>query len=226
MCSVSMGAKFAPMADLKVNEIFYSIQGESTLAGSPCVFVRLTECNLRCTWCDTAYAFHEGTHMSFAKIHEEIAQYNTNLVEITGGEPLMQADTIDLMESLLHKNYRVMLETGGSLPVSSVPKDVIKIVDFKAPGSGMEKKNLWSILDELEPHDEIKFVLTDRTDYDWAKLQVTNRNLAENNTVLFSPVHGQLENQALAKWILDDHLPVRQQVQIHKIIWDIERRGV
>ena len=211
---------------LKVNEIFHSIQGESSHAGRPCVFVRLTGCNLRCTYCDTEYAFYEGEDMAEDEILERVAAFKTPLVEVTGGEPLMQAEVIPLMERLLADGYQVMLETGGSLPVSEVPAEVLKIVDFKTPSSGMEKHNLWSILDDLSAHDEIKFVIGDRVDFDWAVARVGQRHLAERHTVLFSPTFGDLDPEELAGWILAAALPVRLQLQLHKIIWDPSLRGV
>lgn len=214
---------------LKVNEIFYSIQGESTYAGRPCVFIRLTGCNLRCTWCDTEYAFHEGEDMAIEEILEVVRSYDCNLVEVTGGEPLMQPDSIDLLARLVKEGYRVMLETGGSLPVDKVPPAVIKVVDFKTPSSGMAKKNLWSILDDLTSCDEIKFVIGNREDYDWACEKVVERDLTRKHTVLFSPVHAVLAADQLAEWLL--HEPpsgesVRLQLQLHKLIWDPAMRGV
>ena len=211
---------------LKVNEIFHSIQGESSHAGRPCVFVRLTGCNLRCTYCDTEYAFYEGEDMAEDEILERVAAFKTPLVEVTGGEPLMQAEVIPLMKRLLADGYQVMLETGGSLPVSEVPAEVLKIVDFKTPSSGMEKHNLWSILDDLSAHDEIKFVIGDRVDFDWAAARVGQHHLAERHTVLFSPTFGDLDPEELAGWILAAAMPVRLQLQLHKIIWDPSLRGV
>jgi 7-carboxy-7-deazaguanine synthase len=211
---------------LKVNEIFHSIQGESSHAGRPCVFVRLTGCNLRCAWCDTEYAFYGGQELSIDEVIRNVAQFDCRLVEVTGGEPLMQPDAIDLMKRLLDEGYEVMLETGGSLPVDKVPPEVIKIVDFKAPGSGMAQKNRWSILDDLAPHDELKFVIADREDYTWARARVEEYDLAPRCTVLFSPVFGNLELSTLAGWILTDKLPVRLQSQLHKHIWDPDAKGV
>ncbi|MFB0515474.1 MAG: radical SAM protein, partial [Candidatus Neomarinimicrobiota bacterium] len=167
---------------LKVNEIFHSIQGESTHAGRSCVFVRLAGCNLRCTWCDTAYAFYEGQDMTVDEIIGQVVTYGCRLVEVTGGEPLMQAESIELMERLLAEGYEVLLETGGSLPIDTVPPQVIKIVDFKTPSSGMMKNNRWAILDDLAPHDEIKFVIGDRKDYDWAREQIEAHQLNERHT--------------------------------------------
>jgi len=211
---------------LKINEIFYSIQGESSYAGTPCVFIRLTGCNLRCVWCDSEYSFYDGREISLDEILTEIKKYNCNLIEVTGGEPLMQENCIELLQVLLSSGYQVMLETGGSLPVSAVPKGVIKIIDFKCPESKMEKKNLWSILDDLDSKDEIKFVIGNRTDFDWAIDRVKEYNLTSKWTVLFSPVFDDLEYEDLVKWILDSKLPIRFQMQMHKHIWDPEMTGV
>ena len=211
---------------LKVNEIFHSIQGESSHAGRPCVFVRLTGCNLRCAWCDTGYAFHEGEDLTIEQVMERVAVYGCDLVEVTGGEPLTQPEAIGLMERLLAEGYEVLLETGGSLPVSKVPRPVIKIVDFKAPSSGMAQKNLWSILDDLAPHDEVKFVIGDRDDYDWARARIEEHGLARRYTILISPVFGMLEPRDLAGWLLQDRLQARLQLQLHKIIWGPGKRGL
>ncbi len=215
---------------LKVNEIFHSVQGESSHSGRPCVFVRLTYCNLRCSYCDTEYAFYEGDDMSIPDVLARVATFGCRLVEITGGEPLMQAEAIELMEALLAEGFEVMLETGGSLPVSAVPRAVVKIVDFKTPSSGMMRKNLWSILDDLAPHDEIKFVVGDRADYDWAKARIEEHGLTARHTVLFSPVFEELAPQTLATWMLADSAmgapEPRLQLQLHKLIWDPSMRGV
>lgn len=211
---------------LKVNEIFHSIQGESTHAGRPCVFVRLTGCNLRCAWCDTAYAFHEGEDMTVDQVMERVGSYGCGLVEVTGGEPLMQEESVDLMERLLAEGCEVLLETGGSLPVRDVPLEVIKIVDFKAPSSGMAGKNRWSILDNLAPHDEVKFVIGDRDDYDWARARIEEHGLVGRYTILISPVFGMLEPRVLAGWLLQDRLQARLQLQLHKTIWEPGKRGV
>jgi len=214
---------------LKVNEIFHSIQGESTHAGRPCVLVRLTGCNLRCAWCDTAYAFYEGEDLTISQVIERVAAYDCGLVELTGGEPLLQGDSITLMEWLLEDGYEVLLETGGSLSVQQVPSKVVKIVDFKAPSSGMVRHNLWSILDELAPHDELKFVIGDRNDYDWACARIAEYDLARQHTVLISPVSSMLEPGILAGWFLADPPAgdrTRLQLQLHKAIWGSDRRGV
>ena len=211
---------------IRINEIFYSIQGESTHSGRPCIFIRLTYCNLRCTWCDTEYSFHEGEEMSVDEILDKIKKYDCNLVEVTGGEPLMQDECVNLLKSLILNKYEVMLETGGSLPIKDIPKDVIKIIDFKCPYSKMDKKNLWSILNDMEDHDEIKFVIGNRNDYEWAKDKLKEYNLTTKWTVLFSCVFDHLSYETLTKWILDDGLNVRFQVQMHKHIWDLEAKGV
>ncbi|MBC8311582.1 MAG: radical SAM protein [Candidatus Marinimicrobia bacterium] len=211
---------------LKINEIYYSVQGESTHAGRPCIFIRLTYCNLRCSYCDTEYAFYEGKDMEITHIMQEIQQWDCNLVEVTGGEPLFQEECIILLNELVNSNFEVMLETGGSLPISDVPKKVIKIVDFKCPSSAMEKKNLWSIVDDLQPHDEIKFVIGNRKDFDWAKDRITEYSLEKICTLLFSPTFGKIDPQEIVEWILAENLPVRMQMQMHKMIWNPEETGV
>ena len=211
---------------LKINEIYYSVQGESTHTGRPCIFIRLTYCNLRCSYCDTEYAFYEGKDMEIAHIISEIQQWDCNLVEVTGGEPLFQEECIDLLHELINSNYEVMLETGGSLSISDVPKKVIKIVDFKCPSSKMEKKNLWSIVDDLQGHDEVKFVIGNREDFDWAKDKITEYSIDKICTLLFSPTFGEIDPQLIVEWILADNLPVRMQMQMHKMIWSPEEKGV
>jgi 7-carboxy-7-deazaguanine synthase len=212
---------------LTINEIFHSIQGESTHTGRPCVFVRLTACDLRCSWCDTPYAFTEGQKMSISDVVERVEGYGCDLVEITGGEPLLQSDVYPLMEQLLTLGKTVMVETGGHRSIKDVPADVIRIVDVKCPGSGESEKNHWENLDLLAPHDEVKFVIRDRDDYDYAKDIVARYNLLDRTAaVLFTPVHGVLAARDLAAWILEDRLPVRLQLQAHKYIWDAETRGV
>jgi len=211
---------------LRINEIFHSIQGESTRAGEPCVFVRLTGCNLRCSWCDTAYAFHEGVEMSVAQVLREIERFDCPLVEITGGEPLLQADVAPLMERLLDNGQRVLIETGGSLDIAAVPEGVGRIVDVKCPGSGESERNRWENLEKLREGDELKFVLADREDYLWAARQIRSRALADRCPLLFSPVHGSLDASELAGWMLEDGLPVRLQLQLHKILWPGALRGV
>ena len=211
---------------LKINEIYYSVQGESTHAGRPCIFIRLTYCNLRCSYCDTEYAFYDGKDMEVTDIMSEIKRWDCNLVEVTGGEPLFQDECIDLLNELVNSNYEVMLETGGSLSISDVPKKVVKIVDFKCPSSGMVKKNLWSIVDDLQAHDEVKFVIGNREDFDWAKDRITEYSLDKICTLLFSPTFGEIDPQQIVEWILAENLPVRMQLQMHKMIWSPEEKGV
>ena len=209
---------------LKINEIYASIQGESSHTGLPCIFIRLTGCNLRCTWCDTAYAFYEGNDLTIEETLQKVETFGLGLVEITGGEPLLQEDVYPLMEALLKKGYRVMLETGGALPIDKVPEKVIKILDVKCPGSGEEKKNHLENLKLLSPHDEVKFVLLDRTDYEWSRDLLQKHDLPTQ--VLFSPVYDKLNLKDLVQWILEDRLPVRLQTQLHKVIWSKDTIGV
>jgi len=212
---------------LTVNEVFYSIQGESTRAGRPCVFVRLTACDLRCSWCDTPYSFYEGTKRSVAEVVEEVKGYRCPLVEVTGGEPLLQESVYPLMETLLAEGCTVMLETGGHRSIARVPTAVVKIVDVKCPGSGEADRNCWENLGLLAPHDEVKFVVKDRADYDFARAVIDRYDLpARAAAILLSPVHGVLEPLTLSTWVLEDHLPVRVQLQLHKYIWSPETRGV
>lgn len=213
------------MADtLVINEIFYSVQGESTYAGLPCVFVRLTACNLRCSWCDTTYSFHEGKPMTLGDVIVKVLEYNCPLVEITGGEPLLQPNVLPLMTRLCDLGKRVLLETGGSIDVSPVDPRVVKIMDLKCPGSGEMERNLYENIRHLDKKDEVKFVIADRTDYDWAKQQLLEHNIP--GTVLFSPVWGKLPLKTLADWILADKISVRLQTQWHKYIWGADARGV
>jgi len=212
---------------LTVNEIYLSVQGESTHVGRPCVFVRLTACDLRCRWCDTAYAFTGGRKMSIDEVLAEIARHCTPLVEITGGEPLLQRDVYPLMERLLEQRYGVLLETGGHVPLDEVPDAVVAVVDVKCPASGEAARMHWPNLEQLSPHDEVKFVIADRADFDYAADVVRRFGLQDRAAaVLFSPVHGELDPATLAKWILDARLPVRLQIQAHKYIWGAETRGV
>ena len=212
---------------LTINEIFHSIQGESTHAGRPCVFVRLTACDLRCSWCDTPYAFHEGQKMSIDEVVARVEAFRCPVVEITGGEPLLQADVYSLMQQLLDRGHIVMLETGGHRSIAKVPPSVIRIVDVKCPGSGEADKNDWSNLEMLTSTDEVKFVLKDRQDYEFAKDVIARHGLVGRSAaVLMSPVHGVLAPRDLAAWILADGLPVRLQLQTHKYIWSPETRGV
>jgi 7-carboxy-7-deazaguanine synthase len=212
---------------LTVNEIFHSIQGESSFAGQPCVFVRLTACDLRCTWCDTPYAFYEGRKMSVDDVVADVEARGCALVEVTGGEPLLQPDVYPLMERLLDRGKTVMIETGGHRSIAKIPAGVIRIMDVKCPGSGESAKNDWSNLEQLTTRDEVKFVIADRADYDFARDVVAREGLADRcGAVLFSPVHGVLDPRQLAEWVLADRLPVRLQLQMHKYIWSPETRGV
>jgi 7-carboxy-7-deazaguanine synthase len=212
---------------LTINEIFYSIQGESTYAGCPCVFVRLTACDLRCSWCDTEYAFHEGRKMTVDDVLAEVDRHRCRLVEITGGEPLLQDDVYPLMTRLLGEGRTVMLETGGHRPIDRVPRAVVKIVDVKCPGSGEAEKNDWANLDRLAPHDQVKFVVKDRADYEFARDVIARHGLdGRAAAVLMSPVHGVLDPKTLAAWMLQDHLPARLQLQVHKYVWPPDTRGV
>jgi len=213
---------------LRVNEIFYSIQGESSYAGRPCVFVRLTGCNLRCSYCDTRYAYEEGGMLEINHIFEQIAPMQCRLVEITGGEPLMQEEAPVLIESLLEDGYEVLLETNGSLDIARVDDRCVKIVDIKCPSSGMSDHMDMENLNRLSLHDEIKFVLGTREDYEYARkiLNHLNSRSLKINSVNFSPVFGQLQPETLAEWILADHLACRLHLQLHKYIWGPEARGV
>jgi 7-carboxy-7-deazaguanine synthase len=211
---------------LKINEIYYSIQGESTKAGLPCVFVRLTFCNLRCTYCDSEYAFYEGKDLSNEDIIREVRKYNCPLVEITGGEPLFQEESLILMKELADNGFEVLLETGGSLPVKNIDPRVKIIMDLKTPSSGMLKNNMYENLDHLKNDDEVKFVIGSREDYLWSKKIVEKYSLNKKNNVLFSVVFGKLLPVELVNWILEDKLNVRFQLQMHKFIWKPEERGV
>ena len=204
---------------LRITEIFYSLQGETSRVGLPTVFVRLTGCPLRCTYCDSAYAFSGGQTMTLAAILAEVARYPTRYVTVTGGEPMAQKDCLPLMRALCDTGYEVSLETSGALDVSGVDARVMKVLDIKTPASGEMGKNLWSNLAVLHERDEIKFVLCDEADYAWAKQVLNEYKLADKCAVLFSPAQGQLSPTALADWILRDHLPVRLQVQLHKLLW-------
>ena len=211
---------------LVIHEIFHSIQGESSRAGLPCVFVRLTYCNIRCTYCDTEYAFEGGKEMAIGQILETVRSYGCTLVEVTGGEPLFQQNVHELMRRLCDEGYEVLLETGGSLDVSTTDTRVRRIVDFKGPSSAMMKKNLWANVLALNNTDEVKFVIGGREDYDWAKSMIAAHRIADRCPVLMSVVFGKLEPVVLAEWILEDRLNVRFQIQMHKIIWHPETRGV
>ncbi|HEY7448312.1 MAG TPA: radical SAM protein [Vicinamibacterales bacterium] len=212
---------------LTVNEIFHSIQGESTYTGEPCVFVRLTACDLRCSWCDTPYAFYEGRKRDLDDVMTEVESFGCPLVEITGGEPLLQEDVYPLMERLLNAGHTVLLETGGHLDVGKVPLGVVKIVDIKCPASGESDKQDWGNIGRLLPHDQVKFVIQDEVDYQYARDVVCRHQLDKRcAAVLFSPVHGVLNPKDLSEWVLRDRLPARVQLQMHKYIWGPDVRGV
>jgi 7-carboxy-7-deazaguanine synthase len=214
------------MIELVVNEIFHSIQGESSYTGRACVFVRLSACNLRCTWCDTAYAFSAGQPISIDGILSAVAAYRCDLVEVTGGEPLLQQGCHELLTGLCDAGYEVLLETGGSLPIGEVDSRVHRIVDVKCPGSGMERMNLWSNLDLLTHRDEAKFVIADRNDFVWAMEIELRYGLSGRTHVLYSPVFGMLSPTDLAGWMLEAGVKGRLQIQLHKYLWDPQRRGV
>ena len=210
-----------------INEIFYSVQGESTYAGQPCVFVRLTACDLRCTWCDTPYAFHEGRKRPIDEVVAEVEKYECQLVEVTGGEPLLQDDVYPLMSELLSRGKTVLLETGGHRSTVRVPEPVVTILDVKCPGSGEADHMDWDNLNRLRPRDEVKFVVQDRADYDYARGVIDRFGLAERAAAIhLSPVHGVLDPKMLSEWVLADRLPVRVQLQLHKYIWPPDTRGV
>ncbi len=212
-----------PASDtLRITEIFYSLQGETSRVGLPTVFVRLTGCPLRCTYCDTAYAFTGGQNMSLAAILAEIVRYSTPYVTVTGGEPLAQKNCLPLLSALCDAGYQVSLETSGAMDVTEVDQRVMKILDIKTPASNEIEKNLWSNLAALKTHDEIKFVLCDEEDYTWAKRVLRDRELTKICPVLFSPTHEQLSPTTLADWILRDNLPVRMQIQLHKLLWGVQ----
>ncbi|MEC7839590.1 MAG: radical SAM protein [Chlamydiota bacterium] len=208
-------------------EIFSSVQGETHLSGLPTVFVRTAACNLRCTWCDTNYSFGRGTPTTIDSIVKEVEEAGLPHVCITGGEPLLQKNIHQLMSILCDRGYTVSIETGGSLPINNIDARVITILDIKCPGSGMESKNLWENIKNLRPHDEIKFVILDRNDYDYTKKVIEKYHLKNRkHPVLLSPVHDELESKQLVEWILEDKLPVRLNLQLHKFIWTPQTRGV
>ncbi len=204
---------------VRITEIFYSLQGETTFVGLPTVFIRLTGCPLRCHYCDTAYAFHHGEKWTIETILTEVKRHQTPYVTVTGGEPLAQIQCLALLAALDAAGYRISLETSGALSVALVPPSVIKIVDIKTPGSGEVTKNLWDNLTHLQPHDQLKFVICDRMDYDWAKAKIDELALWGRYELLFSPSFTQLKPSDLAEWILADHLAVRLQIQLHKVLW-------
>ena len=209
------------MSRLRITEIFYSLQGESSSIGKPTLFVRLTGCPLRCTWCDTEYAFSGGEYWDFPELVEKIEGFKPQNICITGGEPLAQLEPcLELMKLLCDKKYPVSLETSGSIDVSKVDERVTKVMDLKAPDSGEMSKNLYSNIDYLTPKDEVKFVVKSRKDYDWAKMQMDQHRLTDKTNVLISPCFGDINERELAEWIIKDNLPVRFQIQMHKILWD------
>ncbi len=210
---------------LKIYEIFYSLQGETSRIGLPTAFVRLTGCPMRCTYCDTEYAFSGGSNMEIAEILQKVAEFDAKFVTVTGGEPLAQKECLNLLQALCHAGYSVSLETGGAMDIALVDKRVSVILDIKTPASNEEKNMLWSNLEHVKPTDEIKFVLCNRADYDWAKAKIVELNLVEKCPILFSPSYHELPAEALAAWVLHDKLPVRMQVQLHKILWG-EKSGV
>ena len=212
---------------LTINEIFHSVQGESTYAGRPCVFVRLTACDLRCSWCDTQYAFYKGRKRPLDEVLAEVDRYGCPLVELTGGEPLLQEDVYPLMQALIERGRTVLLETGGHRSTERVPAAVTTILDVKCPGSGESHRNDWTNLDRLREHDEVKFVIKDRADYEYARAVVARHDLTSRAAAIhFSPVHGELSPRTLSEWVLADRLAVRVQLQLHKFIWDPGTRGV
>ncbi len=206
---------------LMVNEMFRSIQGESTYSGCVCTFVRLTGCNLRCSYCDTAYAYEQGEEMTLKEVLRRVASYDTRLVEVTGGEPLLQEETPGLVRALLEAGHQVLVETNGSMDIGPLPEGAVRVLDIKCPGSGMSERMLWENLGKVKPTDEVKFVITDRRDYEWAKTVVLDQV-----TVLFSPAFERLRPEELADWMVHDNLPVRFQVQLHKVVWGPAAEGV
>lgn len=216
-----------PSDKLRVTEVYLSIQGESTYAGLPCVFVRLTGCPLRCVWCDTVFSFTEGKAASISEVVEQVLRCEVPLVEITGGEPLVQANCGRLCQELLDRGKTVLVETSGAYDIDLVPRECVRIMDLKCPGSGEMERNMWENLERLTLNDEVKFVVTDRRDYEWAReVTLTHRLHERVRCVLFSPVFGEQPLRYLAEWICEDRLPVRMQLQLHKYIWDPQARGV
>lgn len=224
--ATAVGAERTLGKRLKVSEIFYSIQGESTFAGLPCVLVRLVGCQMRCVWCDTEYAFHGGEWMRIEEVLERVASYGCPLVELTGGEPLLQPGALPLLARLCDEGYEVLLETGGGLDISGVDPRVHRIVDVKCPASGEHEANHWANLEQLRSRDEVKFVLAERADYLFAREQVRKYGLEQRCPILFSVAFGRLSLTDVAEWVLEDRLRVRVQAQLHKILWDPRQRGV
>jgi len=211
---------------VKITEIYPSIQGESSYAGYPCTFIRLTGCPLRCRWCDTAYAFDGGQDRSITEVLEEVGKAGVQLVELTGGEPLAQAGCVGLAQALVDAGYKVLIETGGSEPIETLPKEVHVVMDVKCPGSKMDGHNLWSNIAYLKPSDDVKFVLADRADYDWALQVIRERRIAEKANVLFSCAFGLLQPKDVAAWMVEDKVSWRLQLQMHKYIWHPRAKGV
>jgi 7-carboxy-7-deazaguanine synthase len=232
VCGIVRANKQSPLvgandySPLRVNEIFYSIQGESSYAGKPCIFIRLAGCNLRCSYCDTEYAFYEGINIPITEIIKKVGAYDCKLVEITGGEPLLQENVYHLMTILCNKNYRVMLETGGQMDISRVDNRIKIVMDIKCPSSGEMEKNIWQNVSFLKKNDEIKFVIREKKDFDWAVDIMVQYKLNKKCPVVFSPVYNKLDNKLLADWILSSHIDVRMQLQLHKYIWGADKRGV
>jgi len=215
-----------PGVSLVVNEVFFSIQGEGTRSGRPCVFVRLTGCPLRCVWCDTAYAFHEGRRREMDDLVEEVERHPARLLCLTGGEPLSQPDAFGFVTRLCERGWEVVVETSGHVPLDGLDRRAVAVMDVKTPGSGESERMDWANLDRLRERDEAKFVLDGRRDYEWARDLVRSRDLASRCAVLFSPVHDVLDPGDLGRWVLEDGLPVRLQVQLHKYLWPGVVRGV
>ena len=211
---------------MELSEIFYSIQGESSFAGLPCIFIRLSGCNLRCSYCDTKYAYKKNYELTVEEILQRIKEHTpVSLIEVTGGEPLLQNETYLLLDKLIKNNYQVLLETNGSILLDKVPKDVIKIVDIKTPGSKMSDKMRWENINYLTPNDEIKFVITNRVDFDWSVEKISDYKLMRYK-IIFSPAYNIIEPRILAEWIKEEKIPVRMQLQLHKIIYNDKMRKV
>ena len=210
----------AQLQQLRISEIFFSLQGETSRIGLPTVFIRLTGCPLRCQYCDTSYAFTGGGNMSVAEIMRKVAHYAPRYVTVTGGEPLSQKNCLVLLRALCDEGYEVSLETSGALDISEVDNRVMRVVDIKTPASGEVEKNRWENLSMLSRQDEVKFVLCDENDYKWSMQMLSEHQLSDKCEILFSPAHGLLNATQLAEWILRDHLPVRMQLQLHKLLWE------
>lgn len=220
------GGCYSETVKLHISEIFYSVQGESRWAGYPCVFVRLAGCNLRCTWCDTEYAFGDGVAMTIDEIIGKAGEFRCGMIEVTGGEPLLQPGCVDLLRVLLEHRYHVLLETSGALSIKDVPSNVVKVMDVKCPGSGESDRNVFANFEFLQPSDDVKFVIKDRRDFDFAVEVVRRHGLESRVGLVFSPVWGELPLERLADWLLASRLNVRMQVQLHKLIWGADARGV